>query len=110
MPYKDPERAKENWRKRYRLRKEKCLCVGCNRKALPGFSRCGYCLYRRALNQKKYYQEHKDRRSLAVQKCRDRYKREGRCIRCGGLRDGENLVCVNCAMVIEKQYPIGGIR
>ena len=89
--------------------KEQGLCGNCNRKAIPGFTLCGLCSYKKSLGAKQYRLD-----NIAYFRLQDREKRkrrigEGRCSKCGALLMEEEVkYCVNCSAHICREYGFRG--
>lgn len=111
MPYKDKEQQRLWYKEWQRKHREKGLCILCNNQALFPFLKCYHCLVNSRQRCRRYRTNHPERFRESYRKTRAKWREEGRCMVCGGPRDDENLLtCINCSMVTNKQYPIGGIR
>jgi len=76
------------------------ICPKCNKRPIErNRKKCTICLTREATNSKNYRIRKPDY-ILSMQKVRERYKDEGRCISCGNYLNPDcdygRISCVNC--------------
>lgn len=91
MPWLTKEERKES--------KKKGICNYCGiLPAVPGKTKCKYCLLYKAMIERKYKRKTRERQIKYLKERRKRWKEEGRCIRCGRLLGEfeETLTCTNC--------------
>lgn len=85
------------------------LCTKCKKcTSAPGRKWCEFCLSRASRYDKKHYYKNHQKQLLRLKQKRERYKKEGRCPKCGcpaELMFKENIQCMNCTQ--ELHVPQG---
>lgn len=92
------------------------LCIKCGKRSpVPGRKHCGHCLRINRKAVKKHYYKTHEAQLLRIKQKREKYKKEGRCPKCGcpaELMSGEYIQCPNCiqALHVPQSIPqFGGL-